>query len=61
MRLWALTGEVLMELVGHTSLVYSVDSHVSGLVASASEDCSVKIWKGSLILYLYCFSLKLAS
>ncbi|KAL2927495.1 Phospholipase A-2-activating protein [Bienertia sinuspersici] len=44
-RLWALTGEVLMEMVGHTSIVYSVDSHVSGLVASGSEDCSAKIWK----------------
>ncbi|CAO2813433.1 unnamed protein product [Amaranthus hypochondriacus] len=49
-RLWALTGEVLMELVGHTSLVYSVDSHVSGLVASASEDCSVKIWKDGVMV-----------
>ncbi|KAL8143565.1 hypothetical protein V2J09_016597 [Rumex salicifolius] len=44
-RLWALTGEVLMEMVGHTSIVYSVDSHESGLVASASEDCTAKIWK----------------
>ncbi|GAB2250396.1 hypothetical protein Droror1_Dr00016646 [Drosera rotundifolia] len=44
-RLWALTGQVLMELVGHTSLVYSVDSHASGLVVSGSEDCSAKIWK----------------
>ncbi|XP_057527611.1 uncharacterized protein LOC130806507 [Amaranthus tricolor] len=49
-RLWALTGEVLMELVGHTSLVYSVDSHVSGLVASASEDCSAKIWKDGVMV-----------
>lgn len=45
-RLWALTGEVLMEMVGHTSIVYSVDSHVSGLIVSASEDCLAKIWKG---------------
>ncbi|GAB2215879.1 hypothetical protein Drorol1_Dr00023638 [Drosera rotundifolia] len=44
-RLWALTGQVLMELVGHTSLVYSVDSHESRLVVSGSEDCSAKIWK----------------
>ncbi|XP_074275391.1 uncharacterized protein LOC141599305 [Silene latifolia] len=44
-RLWALTGEDLMEMVGHTSIVYSVDSHISGLVASGSEDCLAKIWK----------------
>ncbi|KAJ9135556.1 hypothetical protein P3X46_032726 [Hevea brasiliensis] len=44
-RLWALTGQVLMEMVGHTSIVYSVDSHVSGLIVSGSEDCSAKIWK----------------
>ncbi|KAL8555981.1 hypothetical protein ACS0TY_003699 [Phlomoides rotata] len=44
-RLWALSGEVLMEMVGHTSIVYSVDAHVSGLIVSASEDCSAKIWK----------------
>ncbi|PNT41336.1 hypothetical protein POPTR_004G150700v4 [Populus trichocarpa] len=44
-RLWALTGQVLMEMVGHASIVYSVDSHVSGLIVSGSEDCSAKIWK----------------
>lgn len=44
-RLWALTGQLLMEMVGHTSIVYSVDSHVSGLCVSGSEDCSAKIWK----------------
>lgn len=44
-KLWALTGQVLMEMVGHTSIVYSVDSHVSGLIVSSSEDCSAKIWK----------------
>ncbi|XP_059450417.1 uncharacterized protein LOC132181281 isoform X2 [Corylus avellana] len=44
-RLWALSGELLMEMAGHTSIVYSVDSHVSGLVVSGSEDCSAKIWK----------------
>ncbi|CAN0909980.1 Phospholipase A-2-activating protein [Linum grandiflorum] len=44
-RLWALTGEVLLEMVGHTSIVYSVDSHSSGLIVSGSEDRSAKIWK----------------
>ncbi|KAF3435623.1 hypothetical protein FNV43_RR22714 [Rhamnella rubrinervis] len=44
-RLWALSGELLMEMVGHTSIVYSVDSHESGLIVSGSEDCFAKIWK----------------
>ncbi|XP_011037580.1 PREDICTED: phospholipase A-2-activating protein-like [Populus euphratica] len=44
-RLWALTGQVLMEMVGHASIVYSVDSHMSGLIVSGGEDCSAKIWK----------------
>ncbi|KAJ3706100.1 hypothetical protein LUZ61_009805 [Rhynchospora tenuis] len=44
-KLWALTGQVLMEMVGHTSLVYSVAAHSSGLVASGGEDRFLKIWK----------------
>ncbi|KAK9136402.1 hypothetical protein Syun_015732 [Stephania yunnanensis] len=44
-RLWALSGEVLLELVGHTSIVYSVNAHASGLLVSGSEDCFAKIWK----------------
>ncbi|XP_021738565.1 phospholipase A-2-activating protein-like [Chenopodium quinoa] len=44
-RLWALTGQVLLEMVGHQSIVYSVDSHVSGLVLSGSEDNTARIWK----------------
>ncbi|KAL6209650.1 hypothetical protein ACLB2K_020590 [Fragaria x ananassa] len=49
-RLWALTGEVLMEMVGHTSIVYSVDSHASGLIVSSSEDCFAKIWKDGVCI-----------
>ncbi|KAF6166573.1 hypothetical protein GIB67_005435 [Kingdonia uniflora] len=44
-RLWALTGELLMEMVGHTAIVYSAHAHVSGLIVSGSEDCLAKIWK----------------
>ncbi|CAF1705052.1 unnamed protein product [Brassica napus] len=44
-RLWALSGEVLLEMVGHTSIVYSVDAHASGLIVSGSEDRHAKIWK----------------
>lgn len=49
-RLWALSGEVLLEMVGHTSIVYSVDAHVSGLIVSGSEDCFAKIWKDGVCL-----------
>ncbi|MED6204151.1 hypothetical protein PIB30_006212 [Stylosanthes scabra] len=45
LRLWAVSGEVLMEMVGHTAIVYSVDSHASGLIVSGSEDRFAKIWK----------------
>ncbi|MBA0631014.1 hypothetical protein Gotri_002949, partial [Gossypium trilobum] len=41
--LWAQSGEVLMVMVGHTSIVYSVDAHVSGLIVSGSEDRFAKI------------------
>ncbi|KAL2468403.1 transducin family protein/WD-40 repeat family protein [Forsythia ovata] len=44
-KLWTLSGELLMEMVGHTSIVYSVDAHASGLIVSGSEDCFAKIWK----------------
>ncbi|KAF8405163.1 hypothetical protein HHK36_010062 [Tetracentron sinense] len=47
-RLWALSGEVLMEMVGHTSIIYSVDAHVSGRIVSGSEDCFAKIWKDGI-------------
>lgn len=49
-RLWALTGQVLMEMVGHTAIVYSVDAHKSGLVVSGSEDGSAKIWKDGVCI-----------
>ncbi|XP_027353628.1 phospholipase A-2-activating protein [Abrus precatorius] len=45
LRLWTLNGQVLMEMVGHTAIVYSVDSHASGLIISGSEDRFAKIWK----------------
>ncbi|KAJ4716457.1 Phospholipase A-2-activating protein [Melia azedarach] len=44
-RLWALTGQVLLEMVGHTAIVYSIDYHASGLIVSGSEDRFAKIWK----------------
>ncbi|ONM51172.1 transducin family protein / WD-40 repeat family protein [Zea mays] len=44
-KLWALSGQPLLDMIGHSSLVYSVDAHSSGLIASGSEDRSLKIWK----------------
>lgn len=37
-------------MVGHTSIVYSVDAHSSGLIVSGSEDRHAKIWKGDYFL-----------
>lgn len=47
-KLWALSGQPLLDMIGHSSLVYSVDAHSSGLIASGSEDRSLKIWKGDI-------------
>ncbi|KAM3263838.1 hypothetical protein P3L10_000832 [Capsicum annuum] len=44
-RLWELSGQVLLEMVGHTAIVYSVDAHASGLIVSGSEGRFAKIWK----------------
>ncbi|XP_031286716.1 phospholipase A-2-activating protein isoform X1 [Pistacia vera] len=49
-RLWTLTGQVLMEMVGHTAIVYSVDYHASGLIVSGSEDRFAKIWKDGICI-----------
>ncbi|CAI9104464.1 OLC1v1003135C2 [Oldenlandia corymbosa var. corymbosa] len=49
-RLWAVSGELLMEMVGHTALVYSVDTHNSGLIVSGSEDNFAKIWKDGVCI-----------
>uniref|UniRef100_A0A0D3GLU1 Phospholipase A-2-activating protein n=1 Tax=Oryza barthii TaxID=65489 RepID=A0A0D3GLU1_9ORYZ len=48
MQVWALTGQPLLEMIGHTSLVYSVDAHSSGVIVSGSEDRSAKIWKDGI-------------
>jgi WD40 repeat protein len=55
LRLWAVSGEVLMEMVGHTAIVYSVDSHASGLIVSGSEDRFAKIWKGDDLFLASCY------
>lgn len=38
-------------MVGHTSIVYSVDAHASGLIVSGSEDRFAKIWKGNTVIH----------
>ena len=53
LRLWAVSGQVLMEMVGHTAIVYSVDSHASGLIVSGSEDHYAKIWKGDYMFLAF--------
>lgn len=45
-----------MELVGHASLVYSVDAHRSGLIASGGEDCFLKIWRGNFLVSMWKFT-----
>ncbi|KAI9219662.1 WD40-repeat-containing domain protein [Blastocladiella britannica] len=43
---WTRTGELVMELDGHTSFVYKVVSNpVSGELVSCGEDRSVRIWR----------------
>ena len=48
-RLYSFDGDLLRQLVGHTSYVYAVTSvgPEHDLLVSGSEDCSVKIWRGS--------------
>eukprot|EP00898_Chlorokybus_atmophyticus_P001868 jgi/Chlat1/2682/Chrsp18S02992 len=46
-RLWSFQGDVVMELVGHTALVYAAAANtMDGTVASASEDNTVRVWRG---------------
>ncbi|KAH7288377.1 hypothetical protein KP509_31G024400 [Ceratopteris richardii] len=44
-RLWSVSGDTLLEMVGHTAIVYCVAASSSGIVASGSEDCLAKVWK----------------
>lgn len=44
-----MSGQQLLEFVGHTAIVYSVASNSSGDIASGSEDGLAKIWRGTFI------------
>ena len=38
MGLWALTGEILIEVAGHIFIVCSVDSHAYKIIVNDSEN-----------------------
>ncbi|EXJ78729.1 hypothetical protein A1O1_09131 [Capronia coronata CBS 617.96] len=46
-RLWTLKGDLVTELVGHDSFIYSLAVLPSGEIVSAGEDRSVRIWRGT--------------
>lgn len=45
LKVWDFNGKVQAELVGHTAIIYSVATSSQGLIASASEDNSARIWR----------------
>ena len=46
-RLWKLNGQQVAELTGHESFIYALVGLPSGELASAGEDRTVRIWKGT--------------
>lgn len=44
LKLWDFEGKVMTELIGHTAIVYSAATSSSGLIASASEDNTARLW-----------------
>lgn len=46
-RLFTLQGEVVAELYGHESFIYSLDSLPSGELVSSGEDRTVRVWSGT--------------
>ncbi|KAL2396886.1 Ubiquitin homeostasis protein lub1 [Exophiala dermatitidis] len=46
-RLWTLKGELVAELFGHESFIYSLAVLPSGEIVSSGEDRSVRIWQGT--------------
>jgi phospholipase A-2-activating protein len=42
---WTLTGDHLYDLKGHTGFVFSIVRLDSGEIVSASDDCTVRVWK----------------
>jgi phospholipase A-2-activating protein len=50
LKLWTLSGDLIDDLHGHTSFVYSIDCLNAGYVSSG-EDRTVRIWNGFIIVY----------
>ncbi|EXJ81176.1 hypothetical protein A1O3_07466 [Capronia epimyces CBS 606.96] len=46
-RLWTLKGDLVTELFGHESFIYSLAVLPSGEIVSSGEDRSVRIWQGT--------------
>ncbi|KEF60448.1 uncharacterized protein A1O9_02009 [Exophiala aquamarina CBS 119918] len=46
-RLWTLRGELIAELFGHESYIYSLSVLPSGDIISSGEDRSVRVWQGT--------------
>lgn len=46
-RLWTLGGDLIAELFGHESYIYSLAVSPSGDIISSGEDRSVRIWQGT--------------
>lgn len=44
-KIWTVNGDIVQEMVGHTSYVYKVKQLPSGELVSCGEDRSVRIWK----------------
>ena len=54
-RLWKLTGQMMAELHGHDSFVYSVAALPTGELVSAGEDRTVRIWKDTQCVQVITF------
>ena len=50
-KIWDMTGKLLQELKGHNGYVYTLAVNLNtGEIATGSEDCTVKVWKGDAFI-----------
>lgn len=47
LRLWKLNGQMVAELQGHESFVYSLAALPTGEIISSAEDRTVRVWRGT--------------
>jgi phospholipase A-2-activating protein len=52
-KIWTLTGDSIHQFQAHDNLVYSCAVLSGSELATASEDKTVRIWKGNWILLLF--------